>query len=728
MVFLTAVVAVAVWACVGAAAWVIADVVTSLPDEQSIRGVGEMARATTIYDADDRPAFTLFKERRIEVPLSRISPDLVNAVVAVEDQRFFDHSGIDVIRVAGAAWSNVRDGWGAQGGSTITQQLARQSFLTRDKTLQRKLKEILVAARLEREFTKEQILEWYLNKVYFGNGLYGAEAASLGYFGKHAADLDVPEAALLAGLIKAPSVYAPTVNVERATARRHTALDAMQRAGMIDATTARAAGEADVRLYDALSGDETSGLYFKEEVRKQLVEKFGEKSVYEGGLRVYTTMDAELQRAAETEVLRSISDIEKRQSRETDEGDRLQSALVALEPSTGAVRAMVGGRSFGESPFNRVTQASRQAGSAFKPFVYAAALEQGYTPATLMRLLDGPIMTLEGAWLPDDHSSSQVVTMRTALRVSSNHAAVSTLQDVGIPAVVQAAHRFGITSVPGVPSLALGSGEVTLLAMTSAYGAFANGGIRVEPQLIRRVESAEGQVLWSAQPSAERAISEATAFLMTTMLSDVVTGGTAWQTRQLGMTRPAAGKTGTTNEYRDAWFIGYTPHLAAGVWVGYDQPRTIAARGYAATLAVPLWSRFMATATRADEPTRFEKPATVTTVTICRLSGKRATDACRDAASLDQGYAAQSYAYTEYFTRGSQPVEYCDWHTSGPPGHVAASPGEGASAQTAATTGIAPVAETGTQPAPQRRGFWRRLFGLGAPEPAPPRPGPAPAP
>ena len=722
-----------VWVCVAAAAWLISDVITGLPDEQAIRGVGVMAKATTIYDAHDRPVFALFKERRIEVPLSGISPHLIDAVVAVEDQRFFDHAGIDVIRVAGAAWSNVRDGWGAQGGSTLTQQLARQSLLTRDKTVRRKLKEIVVAARLEREFTKEQILEWYLNKVYFGNGLYGAEAASLGYFGKHAAELNVPEAALLAGLIKAPSVYAPTVSMERAVARRHTTLEAMHRAGVIDAATAREADAAEVHLDDSLTSHETFGLYFKEEVRKQLVERFGSERVYEGGLQVYTTIDPGLQQAAEAEVLRSIGDIEKRRSRNApaEDGDQLQAALVALEPSTGAVRAMVGGRSFDESPFNRVTQASRQAGSAFKPFVYAAALERGYTPATLIRSLDEPIMTLEGAWLPDDHSTSPIVTMRTALRMSSNHAAVTTLQDVGIPAVLQAAERFGITSIPGVPSLALGSGEVTLLSMTSAYSAFANSGIRTEPQLIRRVESAEGEMLWSGTPPSHRAVSEATAYLMTSMLSDVVNGGTAWQTRQFGMTRPAAGKTGTTNEYRDAWFVGYTPYLVTGVWVGYDRPRTIEARGYAATLAVPLWSRFMAGATKGDKPTPFARPATVTGVTICRLSGKRATDACRSATDVADGSSTpRAAAYTEYFTRGTEPTDYCDWHTYGAPGYLAASQVEGVP-QPTATTGSVPLPQTGAgaQPSPeQRRGFWRRLFGLGAPDPSTPRPAPAPSP
>jgi penicillin-binding protein 1A len=297
--------------------------------------------------------------------------------------------------------------------------------------------------------------------------------------------------------------------------------------------------------------------------------------------------------------------------------------------------------------------------------VYAAALERGYTPGTLISGLSAPIMTLQGAWLPDDHSGGGPMTMRSALRLSSNSAAVSTLMDIGIPAAIHTAERFGIESVPGVPSLALGSGEVTLLTMTAAYSVFANGGMRPQPMLIRRVETADGEVLFSAQPRADRAVSETTAFLMTSMLSDVLNAGTGWQARRSGFARPAAGKTGTTNDFRDAWFIGYTPYLATGVWVGYDYPRTIAARGYAATLAAPLWGRFMSVATRYDAPTPFQRPRTVTSVAICRVSGKRATDACRHAVEFDRdGYATErSTVYTEYFARGTEPTEYCDLHT-----------------------------------------------------------------
>jgi penicillin-binding protein 1A len=300
--------------------------------------------------------------------------------------------------------------------------------------------------------------------------------------------------------------------------------------------------------------------------------------------------------------------------------------------------------------------------------IYAAALERGYTPSTLITDLDTPVMTLQGAWVPDDgHSSASAMTMRAALRASSNRAAVHMLQEVGIDATVRYAERLGVGSVPNVPSLALGSGEVTLMSLTAAYSAFANAGMLPAPSLIRRVESAEGEVLFSAAPHSERAVSEATAFLMTNMLADVVNAGTAWQARRVGFRLPAAGKTGTTNDFRDAWFVGYTPRLAAGVWIGYDQPRTIIGNGYAGDLAVPFWGRFMMAATRDDPPDWFSPPATVTSATICRLSGRLATDDCRGAVAVDEeGHATvRSMVYTEYFVRGTEPVDDCPIHRYG---------------------------------------------------------------
>ena len=715
--------------------WLVHDIATGLPTASELRGVGSMAQATTLYDANDRPAFSIFQERRIDAPLSAISPHLVRAIVAIEDQRFYDHGGVDIIRIVAAASSNLRAGRAAQGGSTLTQQLARQSFLTTDKTFRRKLKEAVLAWRLEREFTKAQILEMYLNKVYFGDGLYGAEAASLGFFGKHARDLDVSESALLAGLVKSPSTYAPTVSLDRAMARRRVVLQALRDTGAIDRATYDNALRAQPRLADALRSEEGFGQYFKEEVRKQLVQRFGWDRVYMSGLKVYTTLDLDMQKAAEREVARALADIEQRQTgrrgdRSGTTSEPLQGALVAMDPLNGEVRAMVGGRDFDRSRFNRAMQARRQAGSAFKPFVYATALEQGFTAATLITGLSTPINTMEGRWVPaDEHVEGDALAMRAALRTSSNRAAVQMLQQVGIPTAVRYAQRLGIGDLPAVPSLALGSGEVTLLSMTSAYSAFANQGMVASPSLIRRVEDASGKVLFSATTQEARAVSEATAFIMTSMMSDVINSGTAWQARGVGFTLPAAGKTGTTNDYRDVWFVGFTPHLVAGVWIGYDQPKTIIGNGYAGDLAVPLWGRFMAIATHDDAPDRFRMPSTVVPVTICRLSGKLPNDLCRGAVVLngDGEPTNQSMVYTEYFARGTEPTAFCPLH--GAFSNTVATSGVGTDAtslpidrqrdvavQTAVELPPSPPASATAAANPpasvpaKKRGFWARIF------------------
>ena len=688
-----------------------------------------MAQATTLLDAHGQRAFTIYREQRIEVPLSRISPHLVRAIVAIEDQRFYDHQGIDLVRVAGAAVSNLRQGTRAQGGSTLTQQLARNSFLTSEKTYTRKLKELVLARRIEAEFSKDQILEMYLNKVYFGAGLYGAEAAALGYFGKPASDLSLAQAALLAGLVKSPSKYAPTVDLERATARRNLVLMVMRDLGAINRDEHAKAVRETVVLEDSLRRGEAYGQYFKEAVRRELVERFGTERVYEGGLIVHTTVDLGMQKAAEAEVQRSLKEIESRQAARRRKGapadtTPLQAALVALDPQTGEVRALVGGRDFNASPFDRSRQARRQAGSAFKPFVYAAAIEAGYSPASLITNLDAPINTPQGAWTPEDeHLESPVMTIRTALRTSSNRAAVHMLDDVGIESTVSLAARMGVGGLPNVPSLALGAGDVTLMSMTAAYGAFANQGLLAVPTLIRKVETASGEVLYEHKPAPQQVVSESTAFLMATMLADVVDRGTAWPARRVGFTLPAAGKTGTTNDYRDAWFIGFTPRLVSGVWVGYDQPRTIMAGGYAAELAVPLWGRFMMQATKGNAPDWYKAPAAVTTATICPLSGKLATHEC----SGEGG----SHVYTEYFAANAVPTEYCDLHVLRPRGGllgglVAAVRGRSSEPVQAATAEIQAATETAaptpaavataaktTEPeaSQKKRGFWSRVFG-----------------
>lgn len=722
--------------------WTIHAVVSGLPSIADVKRMGEMAQATVFYDVKDQPAFTIFEERRFEVRLADVSPHLISALIAIEDQRFRSHWGVDVVRIVGAMLANVREGRLAQGGSTLTQQLARQSFLTLDKTYTRKIQEALLALRIEQQYSKDEILELYLNKMYFGAGLYGVEAASLGYFGKPSRDLTVAEAAMIAGLVKSPSTWAPTVNLERAMARRNVVLASMREMGVIDEATQAAAKSAKVVLRDALRSDEPFGRYFKEQVRLELIERFGRERVYQSGLRVYTTIDVEMQKAAEAAVAKTLDELEQRRvatlkarkKSTAPEESPLQAAVVAIDPRSGAVRALVGGRSFADSRFNRAMQAKRQPGSAFKTFVYAAALEAGYTPATLIEDLDAPIDTLQGAWTPEDgHSDAAEMTMRAALKISSNRAAVKMLEMIGPPAAVSYAAKLGLPGLPAVPSLALGSGEVTLFDMTSAYGAFAADGQWHKPSLVRRVEDLDGTVLYAAEDTAVQAVKPDTAFLMTSMLQEVIDGGTAWKARQLGFRLPAAGKTGTTNEYRDAWFVGYTKSLVSGVWVGYDTPKPILpGAAYAADVAVPLWARFMAPATAHDQPEYFSAPRGVVAVQICRLSGKRPAGGC-DAVPVtleDGGHTEQSMIRTEYFAAGTEPDDSCHLHVGrsllGRFANWVTAPG----GQTARGSGTAdaaeepvvapPVSPMQQAPAvaeapepPKKRGFWGRLFGRG---------------
>jgi 1A family penicillin-binding protein len=732
------------------------DVTSDLPDKSELRGIGNMAQATTIYDAANEPVFTIYKEQRIEVPFDQISPHLIKAVLSVEDQRFYDHQGIDAFRIAAAFRHNMTEGRRAQGGSTITQQLARQTFLNRGKTYRRKAKEIILAGYLESYYSKDDILELYLNKVYFGEGFYGVEAASRGYFGKSASDLAIDEAALIAGLIQSPSSYAPREHLDKAISRRLVVLQSMVSAGAIDEATAARAARAPVRLLNGLDKRENFGLYFKEHVRRELVDRFGWERVSQGGLRVYTTMDSELQKAAETIVAQGLSDIERRPGfkhprrgpgtvKNGQAPAYLQGALVSIDPATGYVRALVGGRSFADSPFNRAVQAKRQSGSAFKPFVFAAALESGFAPSSMITGLNTPIDTLQGDWVPEDeHSNASSMSLRAALKTSSNRAAVQLLNTIGIPTVVSFAEKLHVGTPPSVPSLALGSSDVTLLSLTSAYAAFAAEGIVREPVLIRRVDDSDGNVLFQDPQTSQRAVSHATAFLISSMLADVVNAGTAYRARQSGFLLPAAGKTGTTNEYVDAWFVGYTTQIVTGVWIGFDQPRTIIANGYGGELAVPIWSQFMKTATRDDKPEWFAPPADVTGANVCRASGKLANAACGSVMSIDnEGFLqSRSQVYTEYFANGTQPTSYCPIHTAesyigtyGAAATTGTMPSPQPSGSTAPVPSLPPVAQPGTVPplpgdptatAPgpatpeqQRRGFWGRLFR--GDKPAPPQ-------
>ena len=613
---------------------------SELSRAKSLTELAPRSQASIVYDREGKPAFTFFVEQRIDVPLDRVSPVMIDAVLAVEDQRFYSHHGIDPVRIVGSAWRNFRAGRILQGGSTITQQLARASQLSPVRTYERKIREVMLAAQLEERYTKPQILEAYLNTVYLGEGYYGVEAASRGYFDKSAFDLAPHEAALLAALVRSPSNDAPCVGPARALKRRNLVLRLMREQGRISEEAFRVATATSIPdsshqkpAGGVLANGSNSGLYFQEEVRRQLFTLFGAEKVLRGGLRVYSTYDPAMQRAAETAVTTRIAEITKSRPAARD----LQGSFVAMDPATGDVYALVGGRDFRASSFNRATQARRQAGSAFKPIIYAAALERGYSPGTILRDLDAPIETGAGApaWLPTGEHEQAEYTVRRALKVSSNRAAAQLLQHVGVSTAVYYAHRLGIESeLPMVPSLALGTGEVTLLELTSAYTAFANRGTVSAPRLITRVENPQGITIYDSPERHTQAISATTAFLMSSMLADVISSGTGAAARTAGFKLPAGGKTGTTDDYADAWFVGYTPHLVAGIWFGLDRPAPIMRGGFAGVVAVPAWGRFMKAATAGAAADWFEMPADVEKVAICRLSGARASEACRHSADV----------------------------------------------------------------------------------------------
>jgi 1A family penicillin-binding protein len=639
-------------------------------------------QASLVYDRDNHVIFSFATEDRTSVSLDQVSKSMVMAVLAAEDHHFFKHAGMDLIGVARAALVDLKEGGLKEGGSTITQQLVRLVALTRSRTLDRKVREALLALRIERRFPKRRILEAYLNRIYLGDSHYGVEAAARGYFGKTAADLTPGEAALLAGLIKCPSACSPRTAPALAKLRRDTVLGEMHAAGNLSRDEYAAAVAAPIALiperHDSYDpghltvedgdGNQPCALYFVEAVRREVMSQFGEDDVLRGGLRIHTTVDINLQKRAEESIAARLQQIDPLKKGPGPAGlqGRLEGALVAIDPRTGEVLALVGGRDFRQSPFNRATQARRQPGSAFKPLLFAAAIEQGYTPSSLMTDLDTPVSTPQGAWLPSGEHEASSYTLRQALTVSSNRAAVHLMQLVGIGTTQSYARRLGISSpLPSVPSLAIGTAEVSLLDLSSAYGAFANGGIVAPHTLITSIEDSTGQVVWQQSQARQpyRAIRPGTAFLMSSMLADVINRGTGSRARTEGFKLPAAGKTGTTDDYGDAWFIGYTPHLVTGVWFGYDDHKKIMDRGFAGTVAVPAWAHFMMKATAGQKPDWFQPPNDVEKVTVCRASGLRATDSCK-LLKTDDG---RPNAYEDYFLLGTAPYDACPGHTAPPP-------------------------------------------------------------
>jgi 1A family penicillin-binding protein len=665
------VVVVAVFGSAGAVFGVVRWLGRDLPRPDQLSAIQAPIK-TVVYDAKGRVLHEFFKENRSPVRLSQIPHHLVNATLSTEDRSFYSHWGVDLWGVGRAAVSNVLQMRRAEGGSTITQQLARNLFLTHERTLSRKLKEIALAVEIERSYSKNQILEMYFNQIYFGEGAYGVEAAAKTFFGKPIGELTLSECSLLAGLPANPSLYSPRRRPAAARARRAKVLRNMLATRAITQVEYDNAIEAPLGVTPQRYSNDRAP-YFTEMVRLHLDERYGSNSVYEGGLKVYTTLDADLQQAAERAVEKQLSSLEADLKLKVTHanfivpsGDSmrvslmtpyLQGALVAIDPRNGYVRALVGGRDWNQSNFNRATQARRQPGSAFKPFVYTAAMDNGFRPTDIV--VDEPV-SFPGAdgklYQPGnyDRTFRGPVTLRYALQMSINVPAIKVLRKVGTSLVASYARRMGIKSPLGQNlSLALGSSEVTLLELTSAYGVLANRGIRNEPLYILKVEDKNGNVLEKNSPRPTEVLSEETAGVMTSMLQSVMDHGTGAPSRAMGFNLPAAGKTGTMDEYMDAWFEGYVPSLVSGVWVGYDVKKTIGPGMTGGRAALPAWTDFMISATRGRPVEDFPVPAGVVSREICAETGLLATQACPNLT-------------TETFTEGSEPTEYCTVHPGAP--------------------------------------------------------------
>jgi penicillin-binding protein 1A len=566
---------------------------TDLP---SVRALEEYAPSlgTKVY-ADDDELLTEFQaERRIFVPLRQIPRHLREAVIAVEDARFYSHYGVDLRGIARAAYANFRHGRIVEGGSTITQQLAKVLFLTPDRSFSRKVKEALLALELESRYSKDRLLELYLNQIYLGHGAYGVEAASRTFFGKSVTDLTLPEAALLAALPRAPASYSPFDHPDLARRRRTHVLARMAEHGYLAPPEAKRLGDAPLGLV-SVERRRTTGRYFYEYLEQSLEAKLGSDLLYKGGLSVYTTLNPLIQRTAEQALRDGLEAIAARHKSAGNGAAMPQGAVVVIEPETGYLRALVGGADFARSEFNRAIYARRQPGSAFKPFVYIAALEAGWTPAHLID--DSPVSYPAGGgrlWEPENYDAKfrGPITLQQAIEESVNIAAVKLLREVGPPRVIEVARRLGIQSpIQENLTLALGSSEVTLLELTAAYAALANRGVRMEPIAIRHITDAQGRLVEENIPQGRDAVSPDVAATITSMLRGAVERGTAVQARALG--RPLAGKTGTTNDFSNAWFVGYSPSIAAGVWVGHDRIRTLGRDETGARAALPIWVALM---------------------------------------------------------------------------------------------------------------------------------------
>ncbi len=650
---------------------------------------------TRVHDSKGTVIAELSIEKRALLPLSKIPVDLQNAAIAVEDDAFFKHWGISPKGILRSSIRNLIARRVVQGASTITQQLAKQIFLKPERKLTRKVREVLLALQIERNFSKAEILQLYLNQVYFGEGAYGAQAAARNYFGKDTSEMTLAECALLAGLIRAPRANSPFFKPENARKRRSVVLQRMLDEKLVTLAEADAANAQPIPLVKPL-GFDSQAPFFVEHVRRRVERKYGTAAVWRGGMNIYTTLDLDMQKKAEEIMERALTDFDVKAQAEHEKkiadllatGEplppeistaplaKVQGAFVVIDIKTGAVRAMIGGR---DSQFNRVVQARRQPGSTFKPFVWAAALGSGLTAASMVddtplafyfdgrdwRLLEGAtdqysinLATQPFAaspdfkiWVPGNYDGKFMgrVTLRRALASSRNISSINLITQVGPPLVVELARRAGIRSeLEPAPALGLGASVVTPLEMTSAFGTFANGGIAVTPYTLERAEDASGKQLESHLPSEREAMTPQLAYLVVNLMKGVVQNGTGSRARSLG--RPLGGKTGTSNDNRDAWFIGFTPDLVAGAWMGYDDFTSLGRKDWTGGSTVaPWWTEIMGEILK-DYPKRdFPAPSGIVFATIDKTQGLLYTPACPKENKLLEAFAA-----------GNEPKEYCD--------------------------------------------------------------------
>jgi len=642
-------------------------------------------RATVFYDINKKEYTRIYVENRLEVPLQKIPDNLKKAIVNVEDARFFEHSGIDLRAIARALWVDIKGGGYIEGGSTITQQLARNILLTQKKAITRKIQEVFLAMKIERNYTKEEILERYLNQIYFGHGTYGVEAASRLYFGKSVTQLDLHQIALLAGLPKSPNGYSPYTNPSGAKQRRAVVLNQMAKYGSITQAQAEMYKKKPLDVVP-LAASKRKAAYFIDYVIRKLEGTIDEESLYTGGYQVYTTIDPLIQEAANEAVATLTGGTP----------DALgvlqpQIALVAVDPRTGYIKAMIGGRDFSNTQLNRAVYAHRQPGSTIKPFVYTTALEsKAYTPNTV--IVDEPVSYPSATgkpWAPQnyDRQFRGPITLRRALEESVNTVTVKLVDQLGPSKVISVARQMGLQSLVvsgptndlNLAAMALGglTKGVTPLELSMAYTPLANQGIKVEPIAVLEVRDADGNLLFEDRPRKKVAISETTAYMITDMLRGVIMRGTG---RAAIIDRPAAGKTGTTNDNTNAWFVGYTPDLLATVWIGNDSqnnPIRINGVSIGSGRAAAIWATFMQKALANTPPSDFVPPAQMATeIEICSISGQLTTTICPD-------------VKYESFLPGTEPTESCRLHNPAPPVQ-----------ESAPTSPVSPISPISPTPAP----------------------------